>query len=315
MTKVSILIVAYNSAGLIGDCLRAISAACTSHSYEVLLIDNGDGTTEELVRREFPQVSIVTSVGNVGFAAGNNILASHASGEFLLLLNPDMVPRAGSIDALMDGVGHYPLASAWGAVTHGPDNQPDSANAIAIPSLAELGSVAMGGSREARSAMRSLERDQRVATLSGSFVLIKREAWHAASGMDERYFLYCEEVDFFYRLGRSGHSFWRIAEARGVHLSGHGEAGSPMRMLYKAAGTAQFLRLHWSTPKRMLGVALLWVAAIERYLAGLLLGRWKPRLATLGNAYRLIARRPGLWMAGYDEAKGLLARLAKDESL
>lgn len=311
MSSISILIVAYNSQALIGDCLRAIPAACTANSYEILLVDNGDGATEELVRRDFPDVRIVESEGNIGFASGNNRLAAMAAGEYLLLLNPDMVPEASSIDALMDGARRYPEASAWGALTLGPDGEPDSANAIAIPSLGEFASVALGRSRESRRAMRSLGHDRRVPTLSGSFVLIRRDAWDAAGAMDERFFLYCEEVDFFYRLDGMGHEFRRIPAARGRHLSGHGEAASPGRMLYKAAGTVQFLRLHWSEPRRATGIALMWFAAIERYLAGKLFGRWNRRLGMMGKAYRLIARRPGMWMAGYDKEAGLLAQLSR----
>lgn len=309
MSEISILIVGYNSADLIGDCLRAIPEACTKSTYEILLIDNGDGTTESLVKRDFPMVRIVKSEGNIGFAAGNNRLAVQASGEFLLLLNPDMVPDPGSIDALMNGTQRHRHSSAWGAITLGPDGEPDSANAIAIPSLAEFMSLTLGRSREGTRGMRRLNQDQRRPTLSGSFVMIARSAWEAVEGMDERYFLYCEEVDLFYRLGRKGHDFWRVADARGRHLAGHGKGSSPVRMLYKAAGTVQFLRLHWSAPARGLGIALMWIAAIERYLAGKLLGRWKPRLRKMGEAYRLIARRPRLWIAGYDTKRGLLERL------
>lgn len=307
--QISILIVAYQSQDFIADCLRAIPPAAGEVAHEILLVDNGDGATEAVVRAGFPEVRIVPGEGNVGFARGNNLLADEAKGDFLLLLNPDMVLREGTISALIDGAERHPEASAWGAVTLGMDGEPDSANAIAIPSLREFVSLVLGRSIEGSGAIKGRNEDAPVRTLSGSCLLISRSAWEDADGLDERYFLYCEEVDFFHRLGRKGHSFWRIAGARGIHHSGHGESASPDRMLYKAAGTVQFLRLHWSRPKRAIGIMLLWIAAVERHVAGLLLGRWKPRLKRLGVAYRLVARRPDLWMGGYHEKRGLLAKL------
>ena len=74
--------------------------------------------------------------------------------------------------------------------------------------------------------------------LSGGFVLIDRKAWQHGDGLDERYFLYCEEVDFFYRLGQHGHSFMRVAEARAVHDIGHGQVFSPMRVSTELAARA-----------------------------------------------------------------------------
>lgn len=306
---VSVMVVAYNSVPLIEACLASVPVACTRHRYEILVIDNGDGSTESFVRERFPDARIVPSRGNIGFAAGNNAIAAHASGTHLLLLNPDMTLFPGAIDALLDGVAAYPNAGAWGGVTVDADGTPDSGNAIPVPSLAEFASAAFGHSRQDNLQPERLERDGEVDVLMGGFVMFSRTAWDAASGLDERYFLYCEEVDLFYRLARMGYRFWRIAAARGQHLAGHGEGTSPMRALYRAAGRIEFMRAHWSAPQRVLGCALIWLATFERYLAGQLMGRLRPKLRQRTEALRLLALRPGLWMHGYDEKKGLLVQL------
>lgn len=308
---VSVLVVAYNSAALIADCLSAIPRGIERYSYEVLLVDNGDGSTEALVARDFPWVRIVPSKGNIGFAGGNNWLARHAGAERLLLLNPDMVVSPGAIDELLEGAAAYPEAAAWGGVTVSADGRPDAGNAIAMPSLSEMISVAMGRSNIGNTPLQGIERDTRVDVLIGGFVMFDRAAWDAMNGLDERYFLYCEEVDLFYRLKRENRDVWRISKAYGTHTAAHGGHLSPMRLLYRAAGTMEFVRLHWSPAARVAAGFLLWLAAAERYVVGKLVGARRPHLRDLGEGYRFVATRPGYWLSGYHPRSGLMAQLAR----
>lgn len=309
--RLSVLIVAYNSADLISDCILAIGPASTQHSHEILLVDNGDGSTEALVAANFPYVRIIPSRGNIGFAAGNNWLARHASSDLYLLLNPDMALAPGAIDALVEASEKRPEAAAWGGVSLDTSGRPDTGNALIIPSLREMLSTALGRSTNATPPTEQLNSDTRVDVLMGGLVMFRKSAWEEVGGLDERFFLYSEEVDLFYRLAKKGHSFWRVAAARGIHDAGHGEAYSPRRNLYRVAGKIEFARRHWNPAAIACAVALTWIAAAERYLAGALLGRWRPRLKLLGEANAQIAMRPGLWARGYHPRHGLLAQLAK----
>jgi len=311
---VSVLVVGYNSAALISDCLTSIGRASPKTPVEILFTDNGDGATEEVVRRDFPDVTIIPSMGNVGFAAGNNMLAKEASAHNLLLLNPDMVLTPGAIDTLVIGARAHPEAAAWGGVTTDAEGQPDSGNAIAIPSIPEFISVALGRSLVGSRPIKGIAADEAVEVLSGGFVMFKRSAWNEAGGLDDRFFLYCEEVDLFYRLAQRGHTFWRIAAARGYHKVGHGEGKSPMRLLYRATGTMEFVRHHWNWQSRKLAAFLIWLGAAERYGAGLLLGWLKPQLRDMKIGYSLVALRPSLWRRGYDPERGLLARLRQEKA-
>ncbi|MEL7217945.1 MAG: glycosyltransferase family 2 protein [Pseudomonadota bacterium] len=308
---VSILIVAYNSADLIAACLDSIGQACAKNPYEILLVDNGDGSTEERVKQQYPSVRLVPTKGNVGFAAGNNWLATHARADKFLLLNPDMELEPGSIDALLEGAERYPEAAAWGGVTVDAQGNPDSGNAIAMPSLAEFASAALGRSIVGNSAMVGIESDAEVDVLIGGFVMFDREAWDKVGGFDERYFLYCEEVDLYFRLRQIGYRFWRIAGSRGHHAIAHGQGLSPLRMLYRTAGTAEFVRHHWSLPASVLARVFVWLAAFERVAAGQLLGRWKPKLAAMAGGYRDVALKPWVWWRGYDPSVGLLSYLKR----
>jgi hypothetical protein len=307
----SILIVAYQSVDIIAACLASIPGACTRHACEILLVDNGDGSTADFVAGQYPHVTIVPSQGNIGFAAGNNLLAAQARGRYLLLLNPDVVLRSQAIDHLMDATAAHPSASAWGGVTLGRDDRPDLGNTVHIPSLHEMASRVLGRSSAARADPAQLDRDAEVEVLSGSFVLFARSAWDEAGGLDDRYFLYCEEVDLFHRLGQRGHRFRRVAAACAYHDIGHGAALSPTRMLYRAAGNMEFARRHWAGWEQGLAFFLLWLGAVQRVVIGAIVGRWAPRFKAVGASHRDIALRPHLWRHGYDPCQGLLAQLER----
>lgn len=306
---VSILVVAYNSAAIIGACLSSIPTACTRHRYEVLLVDNGDGSTEALVSAIFPDVTIVASKGNIGFAGGNNLLAAQARGGYLLLLNPDVVLKPNAIDILLEAAATYSSASAWGGVTVDKDDRPDLGNTVHVPSLREMASRVIGRSSAAAAPMVGVDSDAQVKVLSGSFVMFLRSAWDEVGGLDDRYFLYCEEVDMFYRLSKNGHTFWRVSAARGFHDIGHGEALTATRMLFRAAGNIQFARLHWSRMRQAMAFLLTWLGAWQRFVVGRLVGDRAPRLKMVGESHRDIALRPHYWRQGYDPERGLLVRL------
>jgi len=306
----SILIVAYNSGDHIAACLDSIAPAAGSHSYEVLLVDNGDGATKALVERDYPWVRTVPGRGNIGFAAGNNLLAQHAHSDQLLLLNPDMVLYPDAIHALLDGTQRYPSAASWGGVTCDADAVPDVGNWIMVPSLCEFSRFAFGKASKSHWQTDQLFADQRADVLMGGFVMFSRRAWDTAGGLDERFFLYCEEVDLFYRLAKMGEHFWRIGNARGYHAVGHGQQMSEMRLLYRSAGTMEFTRRHWSWPKQQLGFALLWIGMLNRFIAGRLLGSVKPNLAALSESYKRVALNPREWKNGYHTERGLLARIS-----
>ncbi|MEE4207781.1 MAG: glycosyltransferase family 2 protein [Parvularcula sp.] len=311
---VSILVVAYNSADLIGACLDSIPAACARFEYEVLLIDNGDGSTQALVEQDYPDVKIVASQGNVGFAAGNNLLAKQARGRNLLLLNPDVEMKPHALDFLLEASATYSDAAAWGGVTLDERDRPDLGNTVQVPSIYEMASRLLGRSSAARNDNDRFDTDVRVEAHSGSFVMFDRDAWDEVGGLDPRYFLYCEEVDLFYRLAKKGHTFWRIAAAQARHDIGHGEAASSKRELYLNAGVMQFTRLHWSKPASFAAFLLIWMSALQRVAVGTVFGSISAGMARARDKYRLVAGSPGYWRYGYDPSKGLLTKLRSSKS-
>jgi len=301
---ISVLVVAFNSRGFIDECLGSIEKAKERARVEVLLINNGSDGTEKHVSDTFPQVTTIASEGNVGFARANNRLAQHAKGQYLLLLNPDAFLQYGALDALLDGAARHPDAGAWGGITLDGNGQPDFGNSIQMPSLRGFLSsmIGLSGTQDTHSS--GITSDRRADVLSGGFFMTRRDLWEEMSGLDERFFLYCEEVDLCLRLHKSGYDLWQIAAAKAHHKIAHGNFQSPLRRLYQAA-----VKKHWPLPMRIIAALLIWKAAILRVSLGALLGWCSDRLAAAGKGYRHVALRPDLWLRGYHPRSGLNARL------
>src|SRR3954447_10643966 len=112
---VSVVIVSWNTRHYVRLCLASLERASDRHSLEVIVVDNGstDGTVE-MVRHEFPQVVVVDVGANIGFARGNNVGFQNATGEYVLILNPDTVALDGCIDRLVDFMEANPHAGVVG---------------------------------------------------------------------------------------------------------------------------------------------------------------------------------------------------------
>jgi N-acetylglucosaminyl-diphospho-decaprenol L-rhamnosyltransferase len=231
--NLSILIVTYNSAGLIGKLLDQLQQEIWNEgkplAAEVVLVDNAsnDGTAE-LVGRNYPWVRLLASTTNLGFAAGNNLAASHANGRLLMLLNPDAMPETGALQsgiALMDanpqvGMGGGELLNSAGVP------QP---SARMFPTLRdELFTMSGLAARFPRNKFLARldrrwadhEANAQVDWIPGAFVFIPARVFHDLGGFDERFFMYYEEVDLCRRLHAGGLTVQYWPELKAMHIGG-----------------------------------------------------------------------------------------------
>ncbi len=113
--KLSIVIVNWNSANYVRQCLLSIFSNPPHSAFEVIIIDNGSfDSCGEMLRDEFPKVNFVQCEANLGFAAANNLAAKHAKGEALLFLNPDTEVRAGALERLVTALDTHADAGGGG---------------------------------------------------------------------------------------------------------------------------------------------------------------------------------------------------------
>jgi N-acetylglucosaminyl-diphospho-decaprenol L-rhamnosyltransferase len=233
----TVVVVTYNSGGCIRACLQALVRFT---QWKVVLVDNNstDDTVSE-ARTAFPGVHTLTNSRNVGFAAAVNQAAKIAEGDFLLILNPDTIATAGSLDKLAE-VLRADTVGAAGGLLLSEDGLPQTGFTLRrFPTLgsmlAEVLLVNRAWPRNSWNARyRCLDLNyqnaQEVEQPAGACLAVKRQAWDDVNGFDERFFpIWFEDVDFCRRIRDGG---WKIAycpDAIFSHAGGHSVSGLAFR--------------------------------------------------------------------------------------
>jgi GT2 family glycosyltransferase len=264
---VSVVVVSWNTRDILRDCLRSVFEQTREVSFKVIVIDNnsGDGSAE-MVRTEFPAVTLIANAENRGFAAACNQGMKVSLARYTLLLNPDTVILDDAISRCVRYADLHPDVGVVGCqVLENEDRITPTGFSFPSPlnvflSLSGL-SRAFPRSRffgrpELSWWDRHSERDVDVVT--GMFMLVRRAAIAQVGLMDEAYFVYSEEADWCYRFSQAG---WRrvfTPSARIVHLDGGAKSTSQ-------ASKKMFVQLQKSTMiyhKKNLGLTAWWLAKL-----------------------------------------------------
>lgn len=239
MMRVLVVIVNYRTGGLVVDCLRSLEGEVAGEGWraDVVVVDNcsGDGSLEA-IRGEVESkgwgawVRVTAAERNGGFAYGNNVgiregLARGERPSYVLLLNPDTVVRPGAIKALVEFMERTPRAGIAGSRLEDPDGSVQ-VSAFRFPGvLSELesglriGMVSRLLSRW-RASPPARGEEHETDWVAGASMIVRMEVFEEVGGLDERYFMYFEEVDFCLRARRAGWACWYVPGSRVVHLVG-----------------------------------------------------------------------------------------------
>lgn|GEM_PF-1871267 len=247
-SKLSVIIVTYNSAEDIIPCLRSVYAE--DDKAEVLVLDNASGDhTIPLVESTFPQVRMIPMGGNFGYAKAVNRGLSLVQGRFCLILNPDCWLLPGTISTLteelsVDAVGAVgpKLVDEQGMISrNGRRNKPTWSilllNGLGIGELMWDASPLRGFYYP----LADMESAGDAALLSGSCMMIKREVVKLVGGMDTGFFLFGEDIDYCLRIFRRGFRLYYQPHAVVVHLRGKSRRGK--KVLVTAEGIWSASRL------------------------------------------------------------------------
>lgn len=240
MTDLAIVIVSYNACADLEACLASLAALAPTTPHEIVVVDNAssDGSARA-VRTRWPNVTVIDAGGNLGFARATNLGIRATASEFLLLLNSDTLPPSGAIDRLV-GILHSRtdvaavgprLVNAQGVleISFGPMMSP----------LADLWQkcLVLGHARRVRPFAQLAERrarfDRIVDWVSGACLLVRRAEAESAGLLDERFFLYCEDVDLCAAIRDRGGQVLYTPAVEVVHHRGRSGQSSPV-----AAGAA-----------------------------------------------------------------------------
>lgn len=303
---VSILIVTYQCHEEARECLASIYRNTSGVDYDVVLLDNAskDGTVD-MVRSEFPQARLLALEENVGFAAGVNLAAAEAEGEYLLLLNPDTVVHEGAVRNLVAFAERQPEHGLYGGRTLRPDGTVDPGSCWAQQTLwslfcfATMLSTMFKGSRVFDpESLGGWRRDsvREVGLVTGCLLLMPRALWQRLRGFDPRFFMYGEDADLALRARQLGYRPAITPNAVVTHEVGVSSATRPDKLVLLLSGKATLLRKHWRTPRREAGIALLLIGVGSRALIARLLFR---RAGGRLNAWRDVWRMRRTWLPGY----------------
>ena len=234
MPRLSIIVVTYNSSGRIDACLDALARHPSHADCETVVVDNAspDGTAAA-VRRRWPMVRVIEAGTNAGFASANNIGIRQTSGPCVLLLNPDTEVRAGSLDTLLGVLDRRPDAAIVGPRLVDQRGRAELSFGSMIGPFAELGQkLLVRGSQRGLPVLRGYvsrltRRTREVDWVSGACLLVRRADAEAVGLMDERYFMYAEDVDFCAAIRARGRKVLFTPEAEIVHIRGQSAASVP----------------------------------------------------------------------------------------
>lgn len=225
----SILIVTYNSARLVGDLLSRLQIQLQELHAEVIVVDNASkDNTVDVVRSEHPWVKLVVSQNNLGFAAGNNLAARHARGTNLLLLNPDAIPYEGALKRGLALLASHEGIGLAGGELRGPDNSRQPTARMFPRLIDELFILSGMAARFPKSHIWSRmdrgwadpEKAAKVDWIPGAFVFIPATVFRQLGCFDERFFMYHEEVDLCRRMAKAGYAVWYWPEIKAMHIGG-----------------------------------------------------------------------------------------------
>jgi N-acetylglucosaminyl-diphospho-decaprenol L-rhamnosyltransferase len=209
---IAVVIVTYRSAARVRATLAALSPQLREGD-ELVIVDNCSGDeTAETVRAEAPQALVLEQTENLGFAAGCNIGAAHSRAPLLLLLNPDAQPAPGCLDALRRVAAEKPGWAAWQALVTMRDGTLINTAGNVVHYLG-MGWAGRCGQPVEAAPCEPVE----VAFASGAALVVRRSDWDGLGGFDERYFMYCEDLDLSLRLWLAGRGVGLAPDARVEH--------------------------------------------------------------------------------------------------
>jgi N-acetylglucosaminyl-diphospho-decaprenol L-rhamnosyltransferase len=232
---IAIVAVTFSPGESLASFLDSLATA-TNRPLDIVLADNGsdDGSVEAAAQR--PGLRVLATGGNLGYGRAANLGVRETTSEFVVVANPDIVWEPGSIDELLSAASRWQQGAAFGPRIHTPEGA-IYPSARALPSLGRgIGHALFGWwwpSNPWTAAYRVEKQapvERTAGWLSGSCLLLRRDAFDEVGGFDPGYFMYFEDLDLGDRLGAAGWHNVYVPSAVVCHTGGHATSRDPARM-------------------------------------------------------------------------------------
>lgn len=228
--KISIIIVNYNVRDFLVNALQSLQKSLRNISHEIFVVDNASIDDSIIViKKEFPDVIVIENEENLGFAKANNLALKRCKGDFILLLNPDTLVGEDTISGMINFFEKNPFAGVAGCKILNADGSLQLACRRSYPtpwsSFAKLSGLSSFFPKSKLFGGYNLtymdpNKTYEVEALSGSFMMFHREVYDDIGGLDESFFMYGEDLDWFYRAYKKGWKIFYVHSTQIIHFKG-----------------------------------------------------------------------------------------------
>lgn len=228
--KLSVNILNYNTAGLLKSCLSAVLASkgFEARELEVIVVDNNSSDNSvEMVRKDYPDVKLVRNRKNLGFSAGNNVGIKVARGNFLLLLNTDTLVEPDALVTVLNAMENDRSIGAATCLLQTADGKIDPASHRGFPTPWNSFSYFLGLEKffpKSRifsgyhQGWKNLKVPHEVDCISAAFMMIPVGIIEKIGLLDERFFMYGEDIDWCLRIKNAGYKIFFYPGVKTLHL-------------------------------------------------------------------------------------------------
>ena len=229
MPMLSIIIVNWNSTAYLLKCIESIYKYTHETEFEIIVVDNASPDDDvRLVKHQFPDVVLIESSENLGFARANNLGFRASSGEYVVFLNPDTILINPAFDLILHQVRSLSNLGVVGCTLFNEDRTIQTSAIQTFPTvLNQLLDVDFIRNRFPACALWNIapllkggNLPSHVQVISGACLLLRREVFAQVGHFSEDYFMYAEDVDLCYKVAKTGFTNYYVPQAQIVHYGG-----------------------------------------------------------------------------------------------
>ncbi len=226
----SVIIVNYNVKQLLKECLQSVIIASERIETEVWVVDNNssDGSVK-MLQEEFPELKLIINKNNHGFSVANNQAIKQAKGEHILILNPDTLVPKETFKNCLEFMNKSPNCGALGVYMHDKSGVylPESKRGLPTPwvsfcKIIGLNKLFPSSSNFNGYHLGYLKNDENhiVDVLAGAFMWMRKSVLEKVGLLDEKFFMYGEDIDLSYRIQKAGFENWYLGTLKILHYKG-----------------------------------------------------------------------------------------------
>lgn len=279
---ISVIIVNWNTKRLLEDCIRSVIKFTKDLSYEIIVVDNGStDRSPELIKKKYPKIKLIENKENLGFTKANNQGIKVAKGEYVFLLNSDAYLIENSLKKLIDLAKSKENLGALGPLLLNPDRSTQQSVGF-FPHLPQmffwlsflddlpLGQFLNPYHVDHDSFYKS---GSEVDWVTGAAYLLPAKVIKEVGFLDEKIFMYGEEVEWSYRIKKAGYKIFFSPATKIVHIGRGSSSASTNAIVGEFKGVIYFYKKHKGFLALQIARIFLKIGALARIVIFALMGR------------------------------------------